>query len=116
MFDLAKRLGRLGFFGYWLLAVCIVTAATYPAYVMISDAGPGMELLVKMLAAALGYLMVLPLGIRRLHDIGWTGWLVLLLFVPYVFAVLALILFFWPGTKGENRFGPDPRVRATANA
>lgn len=52
--------------------------------------------------------------VRRLHDMNVTGWLVLLCvlvaLVPYLgYLLVSLILGLWPGTKGTNRFGPDPR-------
>lgn len=116
MFDLAKRLGRFGFFGYWLLAVVVVAVISYPAAVLSRDMSgtQNIELLRLILTAMLGYLMVLPVSVRRLHDIGWSGWWVLLLFVPFVFAALFLALLFWPGTKEANRFGPPPKVRRSA--
>ncbi len=50
----------------------------------------------------------LAVGARRLHDVDRTGWWLLLWLVP----VLGwLILLWWtvqPGTRGPNRFGPDP--------
>ena len=59
--------------------------------------------------------------VRRLHDINLTGWIylafVVLSFVPIV-SFLALIGFLvlmaWPGTKGANKYGPDPRAREGA--
>ena len=48
------------------------------------------------------------LGIKRLHDIGWSGWWIILMFVPFVNIVISLILLFKRGTFGENKYGPDP--------
>jgi uncharacterized membrane protein YhaH (DUF805 family) len=45
------------------------------------------------------------IAIRRAHDIGRSGWFALLLFVP----VANLILFFWPGSDGENDYGQQPQ-------
>lgn len=45
--------------------------------------------------------------IKRLHDLGVSGWFSLLSFVFSVFMVLFLLL--WPGNKGSNKFGPPPR-------
>lgn len=56
-------------------------------------------------------LTVLALAVvaQRCHDVGWPGWLALITLIPYLGAVLWLALFFIPGTKGPNRYGPDPR-------
>jgi len=45
---------------------------------------------------------------RRFHDQDRSGWLVLINLIPYVGAVAVLIVMLLEGTKGENRFGPDP--------
>jgi uncharacterized membrane protein YhaH (DUF805 family) len=46
--------------------------------------------------------------VRRLHDQNRTGWLALLNLIPYVGAVIVLVLMLLEGTKGENQYGPDP--------
>jgi len=50
-------------------------------------------------------------GVRRLHDIDKSGWLMVLAFVPLASIVL-LILLFVEGTPGPNQFGADPTGRA----
>ena len=46
--------------------------------------------------------------IRRLHDLGRTGWLWLLIWIPFVNFALVVYAFCFKGTTGPNRFGPDP--------
>jgi uncharacterized membrane protein YhaH (DUF805 family) len=50
------------------------------------------------------------IGVKRFHDIGWPGWLILLGLVP-VFG--QVFLFFMigslKGNRGPNRYGIDPR-------
>jgi len=44
--------------------------------------------------------------IRRLHDIEWSGRLILLNLIPYVGSLfLLLVSLLVPGTKGPNRYG-----------
>lgn len=47
--------------------------------------------------------------VRRYHDQDRTGWLVLLAFIPYIGGIIALVFMCLPGTRGPNRFGPDPK-------
>lgn len=48
----------------------------------------------------------LGLSVRRLHDINFSGWWVLIGFIPLI-GVIALIVFACiPGTEGENKYGP----------
>ena len=42
--------------------------------------------------------------IRRLHDLDWSGWWILLLAIPYIGGFTLLVLFLFPGTKGENKY------------
>jgi uncharacterized membrane protein YhaH (DUF805 family) len=46
--------------------------------------------------------------VRRFHDQNLTGWLVLLNFIPYLGGLVVLVFMCLPGTKGPNKFGPDP--------
>jgi uncharacterized membrane protein YhaH (DUF805 family) len=47
-------------------------------------------------------------GAQRCRDVGWTGWAVLLSYVPVIGVAVFLVLLFYPGTRGPNRYGPDP--------
>lgn len=46
---------------------------------------------------------------QRCRDFDWSGWVALLIHVPLLGWVLWLMLLFYPGTRGPNRYGPDPR-------
>lgn len=47
--------------------------------------------------------------VRRFHDQDKSGWFVLLNFIPYVGGLIVLVFMFLEGTRGPNRFGPDPK-------
>lgn len=51
----------------------------------------------------------IAITVKRLHDIGWTGWLALLSLVPIAGFVIVVVNWFIPGNQGENKYGPDPR-------
>ncbi|MEL7542578.1 MAG: DUF805 domain-containing protein [Pseudomonadota bacterium] len=48
---------------------------------------------------------------RRLHDIGITGWAILVHFVPYIGGIAFLIMMILPTKKGGNKWGPAPVAR-----
>lgn len=48
--------------------------------------------------------------VRRFHDQDKSGWFVLLSFIPLVGGIIVLVFMCLEGTKGENRFGPDPKM------
>jgi uncharacterized membrane protein YhaH (DUF805 family) len=41
----------------------------------------------------------------RLHDIGWPGWTLILMFVPFVNVLALLLLMIVPGQKKANAYG-----------
>jgi uncharacterized membrane protein YhaH (DUF805 family) len=51
----------------------------------------------------------LAVQVRRFHDQDKSGWFLLLNFIPYVGGLIVLVFMCIEGTKGENRFGPDPK-------
>lgn len=51
----------------------------------------------------------LCLAIRRCHDIGVTGWVSLLAYIPYLGLIPALVFLFKRGEEGPNLYGSAPR-------
>ncbi len=45
------------------------------------------------------------LGIRRLHDLGLSGWFLLIALIPYVGSLFLVILFSIPGENKANEYG-----------
>jgi uncharacterized membrane protein YhaH (DUF805 family) len=56
------------------------------------------------------FLPSLAVTVRRLHDVGVTGWLVLINFIPYLGGLILFILTVLTGTKGPNSYGPSPKT------
>ena len=48
----------------------------------------------------------LALGVRRLHDIGRSGWWLLIAFVPLIGFVVLLLFAIMQGDDGDNAYGP----------
>jgi uncharacterized membrane protein YhaH (DUF805 family) len=59
--------------------------------------------------ANLAFLLpALSVYVRRLHDLGRSGWWYWLILIPVVGWVILFVWFVSRGTRGPNRFGPDP--------
>jgi len=61
--------------------------------------------------------IILPLpncacSARRLHDLGMTGWISLVMCIPYVSILLAVYLCITDGQKEANQFGEAPAAPA----
>ena len=59
------------------------------------------------LAVIVPYLAVI---FRRLHDTERSGWWMLIAFIPLVGVLILLVFLILQGTRGDNRFGPDPKA------
>lgn len=57
----------------------------------------------------------IAVSIRRLHDIGKSGWWILITFVPVIGGIWLLVLTCMDGTPGVNNYGPNPKEYADAN-
>jgi uncharacterized membrane protein YhaH (DUF805 family) len=46
--------------------------------------------------------------IRRLHDVGVSGWFSLIIVIPAIGLIWLLVLLSKEGYEGENKYGPNP--------
>jgi len=51
----------------------------------------------------------LAVAVRRLHDTGKSGWLVLINIVPIIGAIVLLVFYCSNSQPGENQYGPNPK-------
>jgi uncharacterized membrane protein YhaH (DUF805 family) len=68
---------------------------------------PGILLMLYALAT---FIPNLAVTVRRMHDQNKSGWWILIALVPFIGGIWLLILYFIEGTRGPNRFGPDPKA------
>lgn len=50
----------------------------------------------------------LAVSVRRLHDGDRSGWWLLIVVFPFIGSIVLLLFLIMGGTRGPNRFGPDP--------
>lgn len=59
---------------------------------------------------------LIAVSAKRQHDFNFSAWWALIHFVPAVGSIVLLLADgLVPGTRGPNRFGPDPRPHAGIN-
>ncbi len=59
-----------------------------------------------------GLFVLLPgiaVSIRRLHDIGKSGWILLVALIPFIGAIWLIVLYATDSTPGDNQYGPNPK-------
>ena len=65
---------------------------------------------VYVLYALAVFIPGLAVSVRRLHDVGKSGWFYFIVLIPLVGAIWLLVLFFSEGQQGENQYGPNPKA------
>lgn len=73
----------------------------------------GIALIVPFLSPLYSLLLLIPaiaVFIRRLHDIGKSGWWLLLIFVPLIGAIVLLVFMIKETQQTENQWGAVPAI------
>lgn len=55
----------------------------------------------------------IAVAVRRLHDIGRSGWWSLIVLVPFIGAIVFIVFMVLDSKPGDNQFGSNPKL-ATA--
>jgi uncharacterized membrane protein YhaH (DUF805 family) len=113
--------GRAGRSEYWwwaLFTFIVSVVLLVPAYVLgittSPDGGrtPGAGAIPLIILMIIFYLAIivpnLALTVRRLHDAGYSGWLVLLGLVPYLGGLILLIFAVLPSSPAGVKYDPVP--------
>lgn len=93
------------FFGVVAVFVAFMTGKT------LSDAFTGLVLGVLGISILVLVVTIVPsiaLQVRRLHDIGRSGWWALIGFVPHIGGLVLLVFYCISSEVGINKYGPNP--------
>ena len=67
---------------------------------------------IVMAVICLGLLLPgLGVMVRRLHDIGKSGWFVLLSLIPIVGSIILIVWACKDSDRGQNQYGPSPKYQ-----
>ncbi len=97
------RARRKEIWGFMLFATLIYFVILFLVAVGIIPEG------VTYFYALIVFLPNLAVNIRRLHDLGLSGWCLLAGLIPFVGLLGAIPLLFVEGEKRRNKYGPDPK-------
>lgn len=68
--------------------------------------GPGLISTLYLLAVLIPSIAV---GVRRLHDIGRSGWWLLIGVIPLIGGIVLLVFFVKDSSAGPNQYGANPK-------
>jgi uncharacterized membrane protein YhaH (DUF805 family) len=97
---------------YWFfalfnfIALLLLATVDYATGTLDEEMGVGLLSGIYTLAAIIPSIGV---SIRRLHDIGRTGWWVLIGFVPLIGSIVLLVFALLDSQPGDNQYGANPK-------
>lgn len=111
MDSFAGRATRVNYVATTALAWAIfIPVVLFWRWVLNGDFAAPVEMIGAVVLALAAFWISIAVSVRRLHDIGWSGWWWLISFAPLVGTFFGLVLVLWPGQKNANRFGANPRL------
>src|SRR5262245_9838734 len=105
VFSTSGRIGRLRYIAFGAVFYIALWIATVVLAMVLGAASAQWAWVAFVIGLAAILVISFLLTIQRCHDFDMSGWLSLLVLIPFV----NLIFWFIPGTKGVNRWGaPTP--------
>jgi uncharacterized membrane protein YhaH (DUF805 family) len=107
--DFEGRARRKEYWMYTLFYVIFALGAIFLDFILgfaSGDLGYGLLYVLYVFAMLIPTLAV---SVRRLHDVGKSGWMLLVGLIPIVGAIWLLILFVSDSNPGGNEYGANPK-------
>ena len=97
---------------YWMFVlfnmIFAIVAAILDNVLGIAMEGTGYGTLYGIYALAV-LIPGLAVAVRRLHDVGKSGWMILIALIPLVGAIWLLVLLVTDSNPGKNQYGQNPK-------
>lgn len=109
----ARRKEYWGYYLFWTIAVVMVALLGLVIDAAMGNLDSGMEepiasFVLPGLYVLATFVPSLAVTIRRIHDLGLSGWFYLLILLPYVGGLILFVFTLIPSQKHENKWGPVP--------
>jgi len=104
--------GRAGRTEYWMfvlfnfifsLAASLIGMLTF-----------GILYIVAIVYGLAVFVPALAVGVRRLHDVGKSGWYYFIILIPIAGPIWFLVLMCTDSQPGDNQYGPNPKEQQLA--
>ncbi|MGV8919109.1 MAG: DUF805 domain-containing protein [Pseudomonas sp.] len=108
VFSLQGRIGRIRYLAWSLVLMVALVIVAGLCAAMLTNSLVGGGLLITV-ATVVFFVISVQIGVQRLHDAGWSGWLLLINLVPFVGMFFPLLMMIIPGNAGANQYAaPEP--------
>jgi uncharacterized membrane protein YhaH (DUF805 family) len=106
------RARRQEYWMFYLFSILIWIAVYVFAFIfttLISNVAGGTLFSIYILYSIAVIIPTLAVTVRRLHDTSKSAWYLLVLFIPFIGAILLLVWLCSDSTPGVNNYGPNPK-------
>ena len=107
------RAQRAEYFYYFLFVALIFIGLTIIDNITGSYSAEDRMGLLGAIFSLATFIPSLAVSVRRLHDIGHSGWWLLIGIIPLIGFIVLLIFFTRDSAPSENSYGPNPKAAAT---
>jgi uncharacterized membrane protein YhaH (DUF805 family) len=109
--DLSGRARRKEYWMFHLFNVIFTIAVVILASIFgtASEEDLGLRVIYGLFALAI-ILPTLSATVRRLHDVGKSGWWILISIIPLIGDIWLFVLMVTDSQPGDNQYGPNPKM------
>lgn len=106
--DFSGRARRSEYWYFILFNVLFAVVAVFIDAILgtLLSGGTG---IIYLLYVLFSFIPGLSVAVRRLHDIGKSGWMYFIVLIPIIGPIWLLVLLFSDSQAGENKWGANPK-------
>jgi len=108
LFSAEGRISRSTYWYFNLSMMGLIIVASLLGSMIYSGDSNSYYGVITTIIGLIYFITTIFVSIKRSHDLNWSGWYVLLMFVPIADLVVSIYWAFIKGTVGPNRYGFDP--------
>lgn len=112
IFTTEGRLNRLKYLKYMIILALVLGGTKFTmscmATLLTGDPNGTLVMIITAILALIAGTGNVMLIIRRIHDLGKSGYFALIAFIPIIGVIFSIYLFCAPGQVGWNQYGADP--------
>lgn len=99
--------GRISRASYFLSLLAISIFMGF-AQSLMQDSQKNITIFISTVATFVLFYLIISIWVRRLHDVGMSGWWALVIFAPVINLIFYVVLIFKAGYPKKNKYGPQP--------
>ena len=99
-------------FWYFVLVNCIISTVFTISSLSIFDTNASLASMISLISGLYSLAIFIPnlaVTVRRLHDVGKSGWYYFIVLIPLLGVILLLYWFCQEGELNENKWGHNPK-------